>query len=193
MMGAEPPTRAMGLVAARSCASRHCSHGRCAGRGRYGGWSRSRPSQWCSIGRAASVSSLLDREAEVARLVPHHDIPFFVAVEGFARVLALVVVAHHRAASRSARWHRLLRRLLLVAREPPAWASDQPIQLRFRCQSGVPGAVVTSVLDVVDRSWTAGARPRRSRTSPSDSASTSCPRPLPDPVARRQPPETLAY
>jgi hypothetical protein len=28
--------------------------------------------------------------------VTHHEVPFFVAVEGFARVLAPVVVAHHR-------------------------------------------------------------------------------------------------
>ena len=26
----------------------------------------------------------------------HHEVPFFVAVEGFARVLASVVVTHHR-------------------------------------------------------------------------------------------------
>jgi hypothetical protein len=45
-------------------------------------------------GRTASVAGRLDRQAGAARLVRHHEVPFFVAVEGFARVLAPVVLAH---------------------------------------------------------------------------------------------------
>jgi hypothetical protein len=47
-------------------------------------------------GRVALAAGLLDRRAGPARLVTHHEVPFFVAVEGFARVLAPVVVTHHR-------------------------------------------------------------------------------------------------
>jgi hypothetical protein len=42
------------------------------------------------------VDGWLDQRTGAARLVTHHEVPFFVAVEGFARVLAPVVVAHHR-------------------------------------------------------------------------------------------------
>jgi hypothetical protein len=100
--------------------------------------------------RAALGWGLLDRRAGVARLVTHHEVPFFVAVEGFARVLVPVVVAHHRgrfAISSLASPPSSL----LVAREPPVRVSDQRIQVRFRCHSGVCDAGVTSVLDVVDR------------------------------------------
>jgi hypothetical protein len=47
-------------------------------------------------GRTASVAGRLDRQAGAARLVRHHEVPFFVAVEGFARVLAPVVCHRHR-------------------------------------------------------------------------------------------------
>jgi hypothetical protein len=41
--------------------------------------------------------------------------------------------------------------------------------------------------------WTPGARPRRSRSSPSGSASTSCPRRLPDPQPRTADTRSLPY
>jgi hypothetical protein len=47
-------------------------------------------------GRAPLAAGRLERQAGLARLVTHHEVPFFVAVEGFARVLVPVVVAHHR-------------------------------------------------------------------------------------------------
>src|SRR5512132_722376 len=53
-----------------------------------------------------------ERRTVAARLVTHHEVPFFMAVEGFARVLAPVVVAHHRGrflirsgASPPSSWH----------------------------------------------------------------------------------------
>ena len=68
----------------------------------------------------------------------HHGVPFFVAVEGFARVpgpgggrtppgpLGRQVVGITSFAV-----------VLVVAREPPGWAGDQRSQLRSRCHSGV--------------------------------------------------------
>jgi hypothetical protein len=82
-------------------------------------------------GRAPSVAGRLDRQAGVARLVTHHEVPFFVAVEGFARVLAPVVLAHYRG-------HFLVVAGITSvvtaeeAREPPGWTGDQRIQVRFR-------------------------------------------------------------
>jgi hypothetical protein len=82
-------------------------------------------------GRATSVAGRLDRQAAVARLVTHHEVPFFVAVEGFARVLAPVVLAH--------RWGHFLVVAGITsvvtaneAREPPGWTGDQRIQVRSR-------------------------------------------------------------
>jgi hypothetical protein len=73
----------------------------------------------------------LEWRAGVARLVRHHEVPFFVAVEGFARVLAPVVLAH--------RWGHFLVVAGITsvatadeAREPPGWTGDQRIQVRFR-------------------------------------------------------------
>jgi hypothetical protein len=60
-------------------------------------------------GRAPSVAGRLDRQAGVARLVTHHEVPFFVAVEGFARVLAPVVLAHRWGHFSPGRWHHLRR------------------------------------------------------------------------------------
>jgi hypothetical protein len=42
---------------------------------------------------AQRLAGLLDRRAGTARLVRHHEVPFFVAVEGFALVLAPAVLA----------------------------------------------------------------------------------------------------
>ena len=78
-----------------------------------------------------------ERRAGAARLVTHHEVPFFVAVEGFARVLAPVVVAHHRGRFIGGSW----------ASPPSSWRwrprnhsdrpGDQRIQVRSRCHSGV--------------------------------------------------------
>jgi hypothetical protein len=58
------------------------------------------------------VDGWLDQRTGAARLVTHHEVPFFVAVEGFARVLAPAVVAHHRG-----------RLLVTSLRSPPLPAS----------------------------------------------------------------------
>jgi hypothetical protein len=60
-------------------------------------------------GRTASVAGRLDQQAGAARLVRHHEVPFFVAVEGFARVLAPVVLAHRWGHFSLGRWRHLRR------------------------------------------------------------------------------------
>jgi hypothetical protein len=65
----------------------------------------------CPAGKAASVAGRLDQQAGAARLVTHHEVPFFVAVEGFARVLAPVVLAHRWGHFSLGRWPYLRRHI----------------------------------------------------------------------------------
>ena len=83
------------------------------------------------------VDGWLDQRTGAARLVTHHEVPFFVAVEGFARVLAPAVVAHHRGPSSLRRCDPSSVCFVVVVREPPAEGGDQRIQVRSRCHSGV--------------------------------------------------------
>jgi hypothetical protein len=82
---------------------------RTAARGRAGGFQEVVRRLDGLTGRATSVVGRLDRQAGVARLVRHHEVPFFVAVEGFARVLAPVVLAHRWGHFSPGRWHHLRR------------------------------------------------------------------------------------
>jgi hypothetical protein len=82
----------------------HTAAGRCAGAIEEVLRGLDRPA-----GTTASVAGRLDRQAGAARLVTHHEVPFFVAVEGFARVLAPVVLAHRWGHFSLGRWLHLRR------------------------------------------------------------------------------------
>jgi hypothetical protein len=60
-------------------------------------------------GPTRPVDGWLDQRTGAARLVTHHEVPFFVAVEGFARVLAPVVLAHRWGHFSLGRWPHLRR------------------------------------------------------------------------------------
>ena len=56
------------------------------------GWWERQPGLGLAADWAAPAAGLLDTRAGADRLVTHHEVPFFVAVEGFARVLAPAVL-----------------------------------------------------------------------------------------------------